>query len=523
MTGAQNSEKERIAPSASPAGSASVDQQMAKGAGWMVLARAGDRALGLVSIAILARLLVPADFGLVAMATSITAIIELLAMFGFDAALIQNPAAGRDHYDTAWTLNVIFAVVIAAAQVAIAAPAAWFYGEPRLQAVIVCLAAGTFIAGFENIGVVAFRKELRFRKDFNLTFAKRLVGFAVTMPVALALRSYWALVIGQIVGRLLGVLLTYIMQAYRPRFSLSAQRDLFHFGKWLIVNNVLNFVTGRCADFLLGRTAGPRQLGLFSLSHEIATLPSSDMIAPINRAIFPGYAIKAAADTEALKRSYLGVISLVALIALPAGTGIAAVAGLIVPVMLGPAWIDAIPVIGVLAFYGVLVAITSNNHYVYLALGRPWIATFVGTVQIVLLLPLVALGAVQSGAVGVAVGYVVAQAIFMPINLAILCRVLRLRLAQYVRILYRPAIASAGMYFGVLLVEGELHANPADGAALIPQLLLCIVVGAVLYVAILYVLWSLASKPNGPESQTLDILQSKLRPRLAGSSASSSP
>jgi O-antigen/teichoic acid export membrane protein len=523
MIGARNAETQPGAPAGPPAGSRHVDQQMARGAVWMVLARLLDRSIGLVSIMVLARLLVPADFGLLAMASSIIAIIELLAMFGFDVALIQNPAAGRDHYDTAWTFGIIFAAVIAAGQMAVATPAAWFYDEPRLEAVIRCLALGTLIAGFENIGVVAFRKELRFRKDFNLTLAKKIATFTVTIPAALILHSYWALIIGQVVGRLAGTILTYVVHAYRPRFSLSARRDLFNFGKWLVANNILNFAGSRCSDFLVGKTAGARQLGLFNLAYEIATLPSTDLIAPMNRAIFPGYAIKAAADTESLRRSYLAVISLVALVAVPAGVGTAALAELLVPVVLGPAWIDAAPCVAVLAVYGVLLAIKSNNHYVYLAMGRPWIATLLGTVQTVLLLPLVAAGSVRSGAFGAAVGFVVAQAIFTPISLAILCRALELRLARFVRILYRPVIAAAAMFLALRAFEQQLNSHPADGVALIVPLLLGVAVGVIVYVTIVYALWAVASKPDGPERQTLDVLQHKLWPRLVRSSVSSAP
>jgi O-antigen/teichoic acid export membrane protein len=87
----------------------------------------------------------------------------------------------------------------------------------------------------------------------------------VTIPIAFVLRSYWTLVIGQIVGRLAGTILTYIVQEYRPRFSLAARRDLLHFGKWLIVTNVLNFTSNRCADFLVARPREPGNSG-FSIS-----------------------------------------------------------------------------------------------------------------------------------------------------------------------------------------------------------------------------------------------------------------
>ncbi len=336
----------------------------------MVLARILDRTIGLASTVILARLLVPADFGLVAMATALLALLELLGMFGVDMALIQNATATRRHFDTAWTFNVILGLVIAIALLALAVPAAHFYNEPRLQPIIICLAAAAVLQGFENIGVVAFRKELRFDKEFKLLLSKKLAMFMVTIPLAFLLRNYWALVAGTVVGRVVSVALTYWLQEYRPRFSLAARGELFQFGKWMMISGVLNFTSNRAADFLIGKLSGPRALGLFSLSYEISNLPTSDLIAPINRAIFPGYAQKAV-DLGALRRMYLEVIGLIALLAVPAGVGIAAVAELMVPVVLGPKWVDAVPAMTALSFYGVLLALKSNNHYVYLALGRP--------------------------------------------------------------------------------------------------------------------------------------------------------
>src|SRR3954463_13224473 len=106
--------------------------EMAKGAAWMVLVRLFDRSIGLVSTALLARLLIPADFGLVAMAMSVIALIELATAFSFDIALIQKPDVVREHYDTAWTLNIAVAAAGAVLTIAAARPVALFYGDPRL-------------------------------------------------------------------------------------------------------------------------------------------------------------------------------------------------------------------------------------------------------------------------------------------------------------------------------------------------------------------------------------------------------
>src|SRR5262245_59379519 len=131
--------------------------EIARGATWMVLWRVCDRLLGLLSTLVLARVLVPADFGLVAMAMSFIALIELASAFSFELALIQRREVERAHYDTAWTLNVAFGL-LCGALIALSAPlAAAFYAEPRLIEVMWVLAATWALQGFENIGVVNFR------------------------------------------------------------------------------------------------------------------------------------------------------------------------------------------------------------------------------------------------------------------------------------------------------------------------------------------------------------------------------
>jgi len=162
----------------------------------MVLCKLVERGLGLVSTIILARLLLPQDFGLVAMAMSLVAGLELMGAFSFDIALIQNQNAERRHYDTVWTFNALFAAFCALALLVLAKPAAQVCQEHRLENITYVLAFATLVGGFENIGIVFFRKELTFAKEFRFMLRKRLVGFFVTIPLAFTLESYWALVAG---------------------------------------------------------------------------------------------------------------------------------------------------------------------------------------------------------------------------------------------------------------------------------------------------------------------------------------
>jgi lipopolysaccharide exporter len=478
----------------------------------MLLARVLDRVLGFVSTVVLARLLLPEDFGLVAMATAIIAVLDILRAFGFDVALIQNPNATRSHYDTAWTCNVLLGLVIGAAVAAVAAPAAAFYDEPRLTWVMVWLAVSAFVTGLENVGVIAFRKDLQFHKEFNLLLAKRVVTFCIAIPLAVTLRNYWALVAGVLVGRVCSVALTYLLHPYRPRFSLAERRQLFHFGKWLVASTVLNVLSTRSGDFLIGKISGAHALGVYNISNELASLPTSDLVAPINRAMLPGYAQKAAHRT-ALAASYVDVSGLIALLAVPAALGISAVANVLVPVVLGPNWDDAAAVIAILSAFGMLIAVKSNTHYVYLATGKPRLATWVGFLQIVLLLPMLVVGSLRAGATGAAFGCLLAEILFTPISFWILRNELHLRHWDVYRPLLRPLIAGVLMYIVTKLVADGFVASQG-GLWLLAGLLGCVLLGAVVYVGAMLALWLAVGKPATAERHVLDFATEKLLPRI---------
>jgi O-antigen/teichoic acid export membrane protein len=173
-----------------------VGRQVAAGAAWMVGLKFIERGIGFVSTLILARLLLPSDFGLVAMAMAVFAFVEIAGSFGFDLALIRQRDASRAQYDSAWSLSVGYGALSGVALLALAYPTAAFFKEPRLLPVMAVLAAIAFVQGLENIGTVDFRKEFRFGKDFQLMLAKKLIAFVVTLALAVIWRNHWALLAG---------------------------------------------------------------------------------------------------------------------------------------------------------------------------------------------------------------------------------------------------------------------------------------------------------------------------------------
>src|SRR5690606_13728600 len=119
-----------------------------------------------------------------------------------------------------------------------------------------------------------------------------------------------------------------------PRLSLAAAGEVLNFSKWLILNNAISFLRTRSPDFVIGRLAGSTALGMFTVAYEISTLPTTELVAPINRAVFPGYS-RISNDLKLLRQSYLDVVGVIALFALPAALGISAISAPLVDFALG--------------------------------------------------------------------------------------------------------------------------------------------------------------------------------------------
>lgn len=489
-----------------------IDRKIAVGAAWMVAFKLIDRSIGLVSTIVLARVLMPEDFGLVAMAMVLIGAMQVLISFGFDVALIQNPNAGRDQFDTAWTLNVLCTGACAVLLVLLGPAAAAFYSEPRLAGVIYLLAGGFALQGMANIGPVIFRRDMRFDQEFKFLLGKRLSTFLITIPAALYFRNYWALIIGQLAGTGLSVALSYWMSEYRPRLSLAAKGELLRSSRWLLLHNLFQFLNSSAAQFVIGRYTGAQSLGVYAVASEIATLPTTELVAPINRAAFPGYA-KAAGDLAQLRSSFLNVIASIAIFALPAGVGIVLVADLLVPAVLGWHWSAAIALIQVLAVYGVIQALQTNIGYVYLALGKLRLLTTIEGIQFAVLLALMIPLLQRFGVIGAAWAFLGTMLLMIPVNQVLVARCLQLTWLQFGACLLRPALASAAVAASVLLLKQILVLRPAT-LDYVLGLSGCVATGALVYVAAMFGLWRAAGQPGGAERFFFLKLEAVLHVRL---------
>lgn len=478
-----------IAPSAA---SFDVNGSLIRNSAWMVGLRWTLRGIGLVSTFILARLLTPEDFGLVAMAALIIGLVEVFGQTGQILALIRHPNPSREHFDTVWTMSIIIGAVITTVLWGLAPLSAEFFHEPRAAEITRILALRALIGGFENIGVVAFRKDLQFSKEYSYQVAQRVLNFALTISLALWLRSYWALILGILGGRLITVAISYRIHLYRPRLCLSKTREIWSFSAWMLLVHVAQFLQDKIDEFVVGNMTDTETMGNYNVAADAATAPTVEMVLPATRALFPIFS-RIAGDRSALAEAYLGVFSTTAIVVCASATGVMLVAGDFVAVLLGPRWSRAVPLVELLAMSGAFYCLMQSGITLIGAAGHGRTSAVLAVSRAVLTIPAIVtagwLGSVEAiAATRTAVAFVFIPGVFIA-----LARILPLRPMDLLRRLWRPAAAAAAMAAVIKLA----HPLLPDVASV--RLVIEIGAGAATYGGTLLSLWWLAGRPAGPE------------------------
>lgn len=484
-----------------------------KGGAFLIAARMVDRVIGFVSITILARLLTPASFGIVAVAGTVVSAAQLFTQFGFDWALVRYREPSAHDLNAAWTLRVLLGMGVFLALSLTAPWAATFYHQKALEKVLVVLGFASFVSSLENIGTVYFRRDFQFHKEFLLRTVTRVIGFITTVTTAIMLRSYWALVVGIVATRSATAVMSYLIHPYRPRLGLKGSKELFGFSSWLLIENIAEYCRERFSELYLGRVFGPTATGLFSVAGEISIVPLTEIASPANRVAFSKYSEDVRANRR-LNNSYLSIASLIWLVALPIAAGTVAVAPEIVALLLGPRWSGAEPVLRVLALGMTFTVMAANTHYVYWALGHSRLVAVLSIISGAMIVPLTFVGAHFDGYVGVAWAFAIQSAFILPVNFFFLRRIAGISFIDLWRRVWRVTVGAAVMATTLSMLFPEHLRNGFLEA--LGHLTLEVAAGGMIYVVFVLGAWRLSGRPQGPEATAIQLLRQWLTRRLQG-------
>lgn len=427
-----------------------ISQKVIKGSFWVLALRLSNRLLGLLRTFILARLLLPEDFGLIGVATITISIIETFSQPGLGAALIQKSERIEKYLDTIWTVSIVRSVIIYVLLFIGAPYIADFYKAPETTRIIQVFGISVIIAGCRNSGVAFFQKTLNFKRQYLYELSILLGNILVAIPAALFIGNVWALVLGGLAGSVTRFVMSYVLHPFRPRLRFDGEKfiELFKFGRWVLGSSILVFGVSQADDIFMGKMFGVAALGIYQMAYMLSNLPTTETSRVISHVTFPAYS-KMQDDLRRFSNAYLKVLQMVFFIAIPLAGAIFVFASDAISIFLSDRWLQVVPLLRILVWAGLTQAFVDATGSVFNACGKPSINTkwqiFSLLVLIISIYPL----AGQFGAPGVAIAVLAANIAAAVISIREVRKVLRFDFFRFIKVLAFPLI---GMLISVVVV-----------------------------------------------------------------------
>jgi len=385
--------------------------QLLAGGGWALASVAVALATGLLRTILIARLLTPAEIGLMGVALLVLGFIEAVASTGVDTALVATRDDVEAYIDPAFAIQFTRGIAVMALLWAAAPAIAAVFHSAGAASVIRWVSTIAALRGLANPAVALAIRQLDFRRVFLWSLPEVIVSVCLTIALAFAWRSVWALVAGAIAGQAAATLASYGLVPRMPRASLVRERigDLLRFGRFVSWSRALMYFSVYVDAAVVGMMAGTHTLGLYQFASRIAELPVVTFTRAVAQVALPALsgAQTRAADLQRTWRTMLGWVSAVN------GAAAAAIvlfAGAAVPIVAGPQWLESIPLMRILAVAMLFRAIVVLTGQLLDAIGRPAETLRLNAARLGTMLVVVVPLAAWDGVRGVAAGVLLANA-----------------------------------------------------------------------------------------------------------------
>ena len=355
------------------------------GGSWATLTNVATRVLGAAKAIILARLLVPADFGLVGLALATVGTVNMLSNPGINTALIQRKDVDREDFNAGWWLHAMRGCLLFVLLLATADWLADFYGEPQLETLLWVISLTFLMDGFQSIGLVRLNRELNFRRLMWVQLSTNLVSFVTAVALAWSLRSLWALVGSHIAQLVTMLIMSYILEPFRPSLKIDWGRakTLLKFGGFVFLALICYIILNRGNAFILGRMIGVERYGYYALALSLAGMLSGPIDQLISLVGLPALS-RIQADRERLLGAFSRTFRTTMLLAAPGFIGLAIFGRDVVWLMLGSKWMPMVGPLIWLCFLGWFRTLIQTFDSLNLAIGKPEIEVKLRGVELVL-------------------------------------------------------------------------------------------------------------------------------------------
>ncbi|VXC20760.1 MOP flippase family protein [Massilia sp. 9I] len=456
---------------------------------WTSASTMGRRVLGLAANIVFARLLAPADFGLVAMAGVMLGFVDIFKDLGTGAALVREKEARPTLLSSVFWLNCGFGLAMTLLMLALSPLVAAFYQEARVQPVVAVMALSFFLSSLSIVHTSVLTREMAFERLAKVELAASVLSYAIGIGAALLGHGVWSLVYQVIANAALGTLFTWMASRWRPQlvFAWDEIRGITGYSLNLAGYNIFYYFAQNLDNLLIGRFLGSEALGLYDLAYKLMTFPMQAISAVFGRVMLPYYA-RAQDDLPRFRQAFLRVAGTIAFVTFPMMIGLLAVREHFVFAVFGEAWAQVVPLLAMFAPLAAIRSVLTTTGSIYVATGHTGLQLRWGIASNLIVFAGLAAG-LKWGINGVAAGFTLTSLLLLYPNLAIPFRLIGLRVPALLREL-APTIAATALMFALvagldLLLAGiGLAARIGHGALLAVLALL----GAAAYLAATWLL-----------------------------------
>ena len=450
---------------------------------WNLLTFALTKGSLLLTTVVLARILAPRDFGLLALGLLVITYLDVLGDAGVGAAVIYRQERGPKDASTAVVIATGTALVLAATTFVGAPGLALLFDEPRLADIVRVLCVAFLVNQLAVVHRRKLEKDLLFRRRMVPEVVAAVMKGGSAIALALGGVGVWSLVWGQLLGAATSTVLLWVVSTWRFRlaFDRQAAREMLRFGVPVTLLGLLAAAIRTSDVVIIGRYLSADQLGHYAIAYRLPELLLLQLCFLMSQALFPAYA-RARGDADRLRAGFRSTLRLVAIVTTPIGLGLALVAPEVIPLFFGDQWEPSIAVAQVLAVYGLVYTLAFNVGDIYKATGRPGVLNVFALIRLAMLVPLL-LALVPRGIVAVAFGLIAVEAFMTVLQLVVAGRLMKVGLLDVLGE-FGPAVAAGAAL--VLATVGARALLPDDGS-LVVRLVVSVAVGAAAYTATLFV------------------------------------
>lgn len=474
-------------PGPSPSDSRSTLEKAAGSVKWAALMEVAGRAVSPVVFVVLARLLPPEAFGVIASAMVAIGFAQIICDTGLGKAVIQAQGDPREAANVVFWSNLGLGAAAYGIVFLLAPRLADHFNSPVAAPVLRVLGIQIVVASLSSVPQALLVRDMEFRKLFRIRLATALVPAALSIPLALTGRGVWALVAGSLCGAVLNMVLLWRICPWRPRAVIrrDAAARIYRFGGWTVAEGLCVWFFLWGDSLLVGTYLGVEDLGIYRAGMVVSTAVFGLALNPFLPVLYPAFS-RIQQDRAALRDAFLKTIRVVVFLALPMGTGLLLVSPKLVPLLFGTRWGGLGPILGILGFTQGVAWLVGINNELYRAMGRPDVTTKLLLATALLYLPAYLLAA-PHGLVAFSLARLSSVVLLgIPLQVFACSRLLGISPAYPWREGRRILLATACMAAAVAAMMGIFPVPPA-GASGAAGVAAAVLLGAGIYAAALWV------------------------------------